>query len=132
MERMGDRILRLMKENEYTQKELACMVGVTESAMSRYLNNEREPKAEVIANLATALNTTSDYLISGKESDEDFAEIYPEITVEEIGYRSYELYRGEEFVGVVTPCRDTVIVASVAVESVGYDKIVDKITEIIG
>lgn len=76
MERMGDRILRLMKENEYTQKELACMVGVTESAMSRYLNNEREPKAEVIANLATALNTTSDYLISGKESDEDFAEIY--------------------------------------------------------
>lgn len=76
MERMGERILRLMRENEYTQKELARMVGVTESAMSRYLNNEREPKAEVIANLATALNTTSDYLISGKESDEDFAEIY--------------------------------------------------------
>lgn len=76
MERMGDRILRLMKENEYTQKELASMIGVTESAMSRYLSNEREPKAEVIANLATALNTTSDYIISGKESDEDFAEIY--------------------------------------------------------
>ena len=76
MERMGERILRLMRENEYTQKELARMVGVTESAMSRYLNNEREPKAEIIANLATALNTTSDYLISGKESNEDFAEIY--------------------------------------------------------
>ena len=76
MERMGDRVLRLMKKNEYTQKELAYMVGVTESAMSRYLSNEREPKAEIIANLATALNTTSDYLISGKESDEDFAEIY--------------------------------------------------------
>lgn len=76
MERMGERIWRLMKENAYTQKELANMVGVTESAMSRYLNNEREPKAEIIANLATALNTTSDYLISGKESNEDFAEIY--------------------------------------------------------
>lgn len=76
MERMGDRIIRLMKENDYTQKELASMVGVTESAMSRYLKNEREPKAEVIANLATALNTTSDYLISGKQSEEDFAEIY--------------------------------------------------------
>ncbi len=76
MEKMGDRILRLMKENGYTQKELAYMVGVTESAMSRYLNNERKPKAEVIANLATALNTTSDFLISGKESEEDFAEIY--------------------------------------------------------
>ena len=75
-ERMGDRIHRLMKENDYTQKELASMIGVTESAMSRYLNNEREPKAEVIANLATALNTSSDYLISGKQSQEDFAELY--------------------------------------------------------
>ena len=76
MERIGDRILRLMKENNYTQKELASMVGVTESAMSRYINNEREPKAEIVANIATALNTTSDYLISGKPPKDDFAEIY--------------------------------------------------------
>lgn len=75
-EKMGDRILRLMKENGFSQKELASMAGVTESAMSRYLNNEREPKAEVIANLATALNTTSDFLISGRQSQENFAEIY--------------------------------------------------------
>jgi len=75
-ERIGNRISKLMKESGYTQKELATMVGVTESAMSRYLNNDREPKIEVIANLAAALNTTSDYLISGKDTDEDFAEIY--------------------------------------------------------
>lgn len=73
---IGNRIIELMKKNGYTQKELAAMVGVTESAMSRYLNNDREPKIEVIANLATALNTTSDYLISGKNADEDFGEIY--------------------------------------------------------
>ena len=76
MERLGDRIARLMKECGYKQQELASMVGVTQSAMSRYLSNEREPKSEVIANLATALNTTSDYLIRGKEIDCDFAEIY--------------------------------------------------------
>ena len=76
MNQMGERIQNLMKENGYTQKELANMVGVTESAMSRYLRNEREPKAEIIANLATALNTTSDYLISGKDSQHDFADIY--------------------------------------------------------
>ena len=73
---MGERIGALMKECGYAQKELALLVGVTESAMSRYLNDEREPKAEVIANLATALHTTSDYLISGKAAAEDFAEIY--------------------------------------------------------
>ena len=77
MKTMGERIQVLMKENDLTQKELASMVGVTESAMSRYLSNAREPKAEVIANLATALNTTSDYLINGNESTmEDFASVY--------------------------------------------------------
>lgn len=76
MSKLGDRIHQLMEDNGYTQKELAGMVGVTESAMSRYLNNTREPKLEVIANLATALNTTSDYLISGKPLEDSFSDIY--------------------------------------------------------
>lgn len=75
-EKIGDRIEKLLKDSGYTQKELALMVGVTEAAMSRYVRNEREPKIEVVANLATALNTTTDYLINGTSSNEDFAEIY--------------------------------------------------------
>lgn len=75
-EKIGDRILELMKKSDFTQKELATMVGVTDAAISRYINNEREPKVEVIANLATALDTTTDYLIYGTSSTEDFAEIY--------------------------------------------------------
>lgn len=75
MEMIGDRIAELMKKSDYTQKELASMVGVTEAAMSRYLRNEREPRIEVIANLATALNTTSDYLIKGKEDEIEYSYI---------------------------------------------------------
>ncbi len=75
-ETFGDRLSKLAKKSGYTQKELASMIGVTESAMSRYLKGEREPKLEVIANLATALNTTSDYLICGTVADYDFSEIY--------------------------------------------------------
>lgn len=75
-EKIGDRILELMKKSDFTQKELATMVGVTDAAISRYINNEREPKVEVIANLATALDTTTDYLIYGTSSAEDFSEIY--------------------------------------------------------
>jgi transcriptional regulator with XRE-family HTH domain len=74
--KIGDRILELMKKSDFTQRELATMVGVTEAAISRYINNEREPKVEVIANLATALETTTDYLIYGTSSEEDFSEIY--------------------------------------------------------
>ena len=76
MERIGNRIQKLMKEKGYKQKELASMVGVTETAMSRYLKNEREPKMEVVANLATALDTTTDYLIKGVEPDGSFEDVY--------------------------------------------------------
>ena len=76
MTHIGDRISRLLKESGYTQKELALMCGVTEAAMCRYIKNEREPRIEVVANMATALNTTVDYLISGKEDVSDFADIY--------------------------------------------------------
>ena len=76
MKGLGGRLQQLMTEKGFTQRELAGMVGVTDSAMSRYINDEREPKAEVLANMATALNTTSDFLISGKTSSDDFAEIY--------------------------------------------------------
>ena len=66
MEGIGERIAALMKEEKLSQKELAGMAGVTEAALSRYINNERQPKVEILANIATALNTTSDYLINGK------------------------------------------------------------------
>ena len=68
MEKIGDRILKLIRENKYTQKELARKVGITESAMSRYINNEREPRLHVVANLAITLNTSTDYLINGFEN----------------------------------------------------------------
>lgn len=76
MEKLGERIAVLIKERHISQKDLAAMVGVTESALSRYINNEREPKIEVLANLATALNTTIDYLTTGAKPETDFDEIY--------------------------------------------------------
>lgn len=76
MTKIGDRILSLLKQSGYSQKELASMVGVTEAAMSRYLKNEREPKIEVVANLATALNTTVDYLVNGRSESNTFDKVY--------------------------------------------------------
>lgn len=76
MENLGDRITLLLKDKHITQKDLAYSVGVTESALSRYINNEREPKLEVLANLATALDTTVDYLTTGAKPETDFDEIY--------------------------------------------------------
>ena len=72
----GKRVLKLLEEIGYTQREFAAMVGVSEGALSRYLRDEREPKMEVIANMATALNTTTDYLLTGKMDKRSFEETY--------------------------------------------------------
>ena len=42
------------------------------------MNSERIPKSEIIANIATALNTTSDYLL-GTEEDGNIESDYPRI-----------------------------------------------------
>lgn len=64
---LGDRIASLLRENNMTQRELALRVGATESAVSKYVKGEREPRAEVLANIATVLHTTSEYLLGMNE-----------------------------------------------------------------
>ena len=76
MTTLGERIATLLKQQHVSQKDLAMMIGVTESALSRYINNERKPKLNVLANLATALNTTVDYLTTGAKPETSFDEIY--------------------------------------------------------
>ena len=68
------RLLKIMKQKDMTQRELARMSGVTEAAMSRYLRGERQPRAEVVANMATALGVTSDYLLGREEDKSELAQ----------------------------------------------------------
>ncbi|MDX5677465.1 helix-turn-helix transcriptional regulator [Clostridioides difficile] len=63
MESLGDRIANLRKELDINQKELATKVGITEASLSRYENNLREPKSEIIVRLAKAIETSTDYLL---------------------------------------------------------------------
>jgi transcriptional regulator with XRE-family HTH domain len=69
MTTLGERVAALLRSKGMQQKELAEMIGITEATMSRYISGERDPKPETLANIATALHTTSDYLL-GIERDE--------------------------------------------------------------
>ncbi|MEG0836166.1 MAG: helix-turn-helix transcriptional regulator [Clostridiales bacterium] len=66
---LGKRISESLKKSNTQQKELAERIGITEAVISRYISGDREPKPETLANIATALSTTSDYLL-GIEHDE--------------------------------------------------------------
>ena len=78
VDNLGGRIADLLKKSGLTQRELADKVGVTEVSMSRYISGDRTPKGPVIANIANALHTTSDYLL-GTEEKSDFDSEYYQI-----------------------------------------------------
>lgn len=71
----GQRLLTLLQKQNMTQKQLADRVNTTEATLSRYISGAREPKADMLANIATALNTTSDYLLGIEQNDFDFPKV---------------------------------------------------------
>ena len=72
---LGQRILSAIRIRGISQKELAATIGVTEGVISRYVSGERDPKPEMIANIATELHTTSDYLLGIEKDDFDYPRV---------------------------------------------------------
>lgn len=70
-----ERLRRLVENSKYTRGQIAEMCGTTEASLSRYLNGERMPKPEILANLATALGTTSDYLLGREDRFSQYQEL---------------------------------------------------------
>lgn len=71
---IGERIAGLLMEQDKTQRELAKQVGTTEVSISRYIKGYRVPKGTILANIAKALHTTTDYLL-GIEKDSNDPEL---------------------------------------------------------
>ena len=63
----GDVLKQIMTERGYNQKTLAISCGLTEAAMSRYINNTREPNFKTFKRLCKVLNVSADYFINGVE-----------------------------------------------------------------
>ncbi len=73
---IGTRIAGLLEKKKMTQKQLSRKAGITEAAISHYINETRVPRASVLMKIATALDTTTDYLLEGITPD----------AMEELGY----------------------------------------------
>ena len=65
-----ERVKELIDKYDITQRDLANDIGVTEATLSKYISGVRVPSSEILANLAVALKTSSDYLL-GIELDEN-------------------------------------------------------------
>lgn len=63
MDTIGERIIFLREGLEMTQVSLAEKIGITKMTLYKYEKNICEPRGEVIARMADALNTTSDFIL---------------------------------------------------------------------
>ena len=59
----GDRLRKLRKEKNLSQKELGDLIGVKKSTICSYEKQTRTPTIENIIDLMQIFNVTSDYLI---------------------------------------------------------------------
>ena len=74
MKSTGEHIKALLKEKKMTQKQLAELSGVTESALSHYIKGNRILSSVTSVNVAYSLSTTVNYIL-GKEDILDFSNI---------------------------------------------------------
>ncbi len=72
---LGIKISKILRNRTMTQKELADRLNISEGQLSRYISGDREPKADMIANIATALSTTSDYLLGIEKGEFNHSKI---------------------------------------------------------
>lgn len=64
----GERIKELIKENGYSQKQLAFKLGYkSASTLSKQCSGETLPRGEELERMAALLHTTTDYILSGKK-----------------------------------------------------------------
>ena len=69
MTTMGERIKKYRKKKKYTQQQLADLLQVSVMTVRRFEANEREPKMEMVENLASVLGVSKIELIFGSPSE---------------------------------------------------------------
>ena len=81
--KIKDKIIKLLKQNNMTQKDLSKVTGITESAISRYVKGDRLPRGENLIKLAQALKTAPELLIN---EDMNYVEIIKELIARYMHY----------------------------------------------
>ena len=67
---LGQRIALLRRQAGMSQAELASRMGVSASAVGMYEQGRREPSVEGLIALSDILQVSTDYLLTGKITDE--------------------------------------------------------------
>ena len=82
MSEFTKRVKELMERDQISQKELAKLSGISESSISRYLSGSKEPRMDILANIAKVFNVTTSYLVGEENCAPQFFDAYEETLAE--------------------------------------------------
>ena len=89
----GDRLKVLLKRRSLDQKRLASFLGVSETTVSQWTKQKRDPGTHHLQQMARFLNTSVDYLLGLSHNplprDFDYDNV-PQLTALAMGYREAE------------------------------------------
>lgn len=89
---LGDKLSKLRKENNYTQEQLADLLGVSRQTVSKWENNIVYPETDKLIRISELFNCSLDYLL--KDAEE--TDCKNQITEESIFFRKYLRERKSE------------------------------------
>lgn len=69
MQNITKNLRTILQDRKMTQKQLADLSGITESAISRYIKGERVPRGVNLIRIAEALSLSVDELVYNDESE---------------------------------------------------------------
>ena len=65
---LGDKLSKLRKENNFTQEQLASVLGVSRQAISKWENNQGFPETEKLLQLSNIFEVSTDYLLKDEKN----------------------------------------------------------------
>ena len=83
-ETLGQRILRLRKEKNLTQEELASKVNVTPQAVSKWENEITSPDISILVDLSDIFSITVDELLGKENKKETKVEFVEAVNINEL------------------------------------------------
>lgn len=72
-----ERIFALLKEKKIDQKDFASMIGVSEDTVSNWKRGKSESYSKYLPQIADALGTSVEYLLTGTHHTDRYKDILP-------------------------------------------------------